>query len=525
MEEKLFIGLDFGSDSVRAVLVDSCGRERASCVNKYRRWSEGKYSDATQSQFRHHPLDYLESMETVLKGVLDGQPKELVKGIGVDATMATPCAVDRDGVPLALHDEFAEDPDAMFILWKDHTALPEADRINQVAREWRNGPDYLMYCGGIYSSEWFWSKILHVLRHSPAIREAAFSWVELNDWIPGELTGNSSPLTMARNRCAAGHKAMWNAEWGGLPSEEFLTAVDPLLAGLRSRLYSTTLTMDKAAGTLSRKWAEKLSLPETVTVAVGGGDAHIGTIGAGIEPGTMVMVIGTSACEMIVAPSVTKCVKGICGQVEGSIVPGLTGLEAGQASFGDVFAWFKRLLEWAGPVSLSDLERDALAVRPGESGVIALDWFNGRRTPFASEACRGALFGLNLGSTAPMVYRALVESVAYGVRAIVDRFVEEGIAIERLMALGGIAQKSPLVMQTCADVLKRPIGVIAGGETCGLGAAIFAAVASGTFPDVPSAMASMAAPIERTYSPNPANGAIYDRLYQEYLEKGKAIYP
>ncbi|MBP5640885.1 MAG: ribulokinase [Victivallales bacterium] len=524
MEEKLFIGLDFGSDSVRAVLVDSNGRERASSVSKYRRWSEGKYSDAAQCQFRHHPLDYLESMEFVLTEVLKGQPRNCVAGIGVDATMSTPCAVDRDGVPLALHDEFADDPDAMFVLWKDHTALTEAERINQVARDWKKGPDYLMYCGGIYSSEWFWSKVLHVLRHSSTVRKAAFSWVELCDWIPAVLTGHSSPLTMARGRCSAGHKAMWNAQWSGLPSEEFLTAIDPLLSGLRERLYSETSTMDKVAGTLSRKWSEKLGLPETVTVAVGGGDAHVGTIGAGIEPGKMVMVVGTSACHMLVAPSVSKCIRGICGQVDGSIVPGLTGLEAGQASFGDVFAWFKRLLEWSRPVSLADLEREAVAIRPGESGTLALDWFNGRRTPFADEQCRGAFCGLNLGTTAPMMYRSLVDGVSFGTRAIVDRFAEEGIAIERVVALGGIAQKSPLVMQTLADVLNRPIGIIAGGETCGLGGAIFASVAAGAFPDVPTAMKSMAANIETTYVPDPSNVVVYDTLYQKYLDFGKRLY-
>ena len=524
MEEKLFIGLDFGSDSVRAVLVDEKGREKASSVSKYKRWSEGKFSDAAQNVFRHHPLDYLESMESVLTEVLNGQKRELVTGIGVDATMSTPCVVDRDGVPLALHDDFADDPDAMFILWKDHSSIAEAERINQVSREWKNGPDYLMYCGGIYSSEWFWSKVLHILRHSEAVRKAAFSWVELCDWIPAVLTGNTSPLTMARSRCSAGHKAMWNAQWGGLPSEEFLTAVDPLLSGVRERLYSDTLTMDKAAGTLSPQWAKKLGLPETVTVAVGGGDAHTGTIGAGIEPGKMVMVVGTSACDMLVAPSVNKCIRGICGQVEGSIIPGLTGLEAGQGSFGDVFAWFKRLLEWAGPVSLADLERDALNIPPGKSGIVALDWFNGRRTPDADESCRGALLGLCLGSTAPMVYRALVESVAFGARAIADRFNEEGIPIERIVALGGIAQKSPFVMQTCADVLNRPIGIIAGGETCGLGGAIFGAVASGVFPDVPTAMKSMAADVERTYVPEPENVAVYDRLYLDYLAAGRKIY-
>ena len=343
--EKLLIGLDFGSDSVRSVLVTENGEQLATCVHNYARWAEGRYCDAANNRFRQHPLDYLEGVEAVIKGALKGQDASRVAGIAIDTTGSTPCAVDRDGTPLALKPEFADNPNAMFILWKDHTAIAEAARINEYAASW-GGTDFRIYEGGIYSSEWFWSKILHTLKADPEVRAAAYSWVEHCDWITGELAGRTEPLTMVRSRCAAGHKAMWHASWGGLPSEEFLAGVDPLLAGLRDRLYTETCTADVPVGTLSPKWAAKLGLSTDVVIGGSAFDCHFGAVGAQIQPYELVKVIGTSTCDILVAPEIPQCVKGICGQVDGSVVPGLVGLEAGQSAFGDVYARDRRTLSF-----------------------------------------------------------------------------------------------------------------------------------------------------------------------------------
>jgi len=514
---KLTIGLDFGSDSVRAVLVDAAqGEILGSCVHNYKRWSQGKFSNAQESRFRQHPLDYLESMEIVIKGVLAYcNPAEII-GIGVDTTGSTPCAVDRNGVPLAMHSDFADDPDAMFILWKDHTAIKEADDINRHSRTWGR-IDYTMYEGGIYSSEWFFAKILHTLRVNEKVRNAAFSWVEHCDWIPGELTGNTDPLTMPRSRCAAGHKALWHESWDGLPPEEFFAGLDPLLSGLRARLFTETKTADNSVGTLCKKWADKLGLSEKIVVSGGAFDCHFGAVGAGIEPYQLVKVFGTSTCDIIVAPKVESCVHGICGQVDGSVVPGMIGLEAGQSAFGDIYAWFKNFLGYAGEVSLSKLEEEAKELPIDPNGILALDWFNGRRTPDANQYLKGAIFGLTLGSTAPMVYRALIEATCCGARHITQRFIEEGVPVNSVVAIGGIARKSPFIMQTCADILNMPIKVAKSDQVCALGGAMFAAVAAGIYPDTHTAMAKMNSGFDAVYNPIPQNVALYEQLYQRYL--------
>lgn len=520
--EKLLIGLDFGSDSVRSVLVTENGEQLATCVHNYARWAEGRYCDAANNRFRQHPLDYLEGVEAVIKGVLKGQDASRVAGIAIDTTGSTPCAVDRDGTPLALKPEFADNPNAMFILWKDHTAIAEAARINEYAASW-GGTDFRIYEGGIYSSEWFWSKILHTLKADPEVRAAAYSWVEHCDWITGELAGRTEPLTMVRSRCAAGHKAMWHASWGGLPSEEFLAGVDPLLAGLRDRLYTETCTADVPVGTLSPKWAAKLGLSTDVVIGGSAFDCHFGAVGAQIQPYELVKVIGTSTCDILVAPEIPQCVKGICGQVDGSVVPGLVGLEAGQSAFGDVYAWFKRLLGYAGDISLPKLEAEAAAIPPGSTGVMAVDWFNGRRTPDANQHLTGAIFGLNLGSTAPMVYRALAESTAYGARAIVERYRSEGVPVNAVAAIGGISRKSSFVMQLCADVFNLPIKVAAADQACALGAAMFAAVAAKVHPDLAAAMEKMGSGFDKVYEPDPAAVPVYEKQYQRYLAFGKLL--
>jgi L-ribulokinase len=546
---KFVIGIDYGTDSVRALVINAeTGKEEASAVSYYSRWAEGKYCSPGKYQFRQHPLDYIEGLEAAVKGALAQLPdavNDAVIGIGIDTTGSTPCAVDRDGTPLALREEFKENPNAMFVLWKDHTAVKEAEEINCAAKNW-GGIDYTKYEGGVYSSEWFWSKILHILREDPLVREAAYSWVEHCDWIPALLTGTASPERIKRSRCAAGHKAMWHEEWGGLPSADFLARVDPLFCGIRERLFENTYTADVKVGELTPEWAARLGLKPGIAVAGGAFDAHMGAVGGGITEGALVKIMGTSTCDIMIAPPEvigTKQVAGICGQVNGSVAPGMIGLEAGQSAFGDVYAWFRRLLLWpfdaitAKSALLSpevgaglreefesgilrQLEAAAAQIGIEAGGVVALDWLNGRRTPYADQTLKGAIMGLNLGTTAPQVYRALVEATAFGAKAIVDRFREEGVVISEVIALGGIAKKSDLVMQITADVFDMPIKVARSEQACALGAGMFGSVASGLYASVAEAQSRMSGGFSRTYRPNPENVAKYRELYQQYLQMG-----
>ncbi len=544
-DKRYVIGLDYGTDSVRTLIVDAMnGEEIATAVHNYSRWSEGKYCDSTNNRFRQSPLDYIEGLEATVRESLAQAPPgtaDKIAGISIDTTGSTPVAVDKAGTPLGMLDEFADNPNGQFILWKDHTAVAEADEINETARTW-GGADFTMYVGGIYSSEWYWAKMLHVLREDEKVREAAFSWVEHCDWMTALLTGDTNPLTIKRSRCAAGHKAMWHESFGGLPSEEFLTALDPLLAGVRERLYSETFTSDVKAGGLSAEWAKRLGLPAGIAVGVGAFDAHMGAVGAEIRPYVLSKVIGTSTCDMLVAPMEEmggKLVRGICGQVDGSVIPGMLGMEAGQSGFGDIYAWFRDILMW--PVkqfgghtdsSIDDklaakiipaLSAEAEKLSAGETGVLALDWMNGRRTPDANQNLRGAIAGLNLGSAAPAIFRALVEATAYGSKKIVDRFESEGVPIKGVIALGGVAKKSPFVMQVLADVLNRKIEVAQSEQACALGAAMFAATASGLYDTVEGALDAMGSGFEREYLPDSSNAKIYEKLYEEYSDFGTYI--
>ena len=538
------IGVDFGTDSVRSVVVDAFnGRELSSAVHGYTRWKGGQFCDPARNQFRQHPLDYVEGLEKSVKHAMAKLPKkaaERISGLSVDTTGSTPCAVDETGTPLALTKGFERNPNAMFILWKDHTAVQEAEAVNSVAKTWR--VDYTQYVGGVYSSEWFWAKMLHVLRQDPAVRDKAYSWVEHCDWIPALLTGSAHPTVLKRSRCAAGHKAMWHESYGGLPEDAFLAAVDPLLRGLRARLFRNTETSDKAVGRLTPEWAKRLGLPPDTVVGVGAFDAHMGAVGAEIEPYVLSKVMGTSTCDMLVAPLEElggKLIRGICGQVDGSIIPGMLGMEAGQSAFGDVYAWFSHVLagsleslvnrsrlldaktkkalnkELSGKMVL-ELTSQAAQLPIDENGVLALDWMNGRRTPFANQALKGALSGLNLGSDAPRIFRALVEATAFGAKKIVDRFVDEGLPIRGIIALGGIPKKSPFVMQVMADVLDTTIRVARSEQACALGAAMFAAVVAGIHPTVERAQKAMGNGFEKEYRPIPQNARQYKTIYEKY---------
>lgn len=537
------IGVDYGSDSVRSVLVSEEGEEIASSVHYYERWKAGKYCNASKQQFRQHPLDYLEGLEITLKeviGILPESERGNVKAISVDTTGSTPCAVNAEGTPLALTPGFEENPNAMFVLWKDHTAIKEANEINELSRSW-GGPDYTKYVGGIYSSEWFWAKMLHVLRDDESIQKAAYSWAEACDWIPYALTGEKDVTKMKRSRCAAGHKAMWHEEFDGLPSEEFLTKLDPLLAGVRGRLYEDTYTSDVAAGTLSAEWAEKLGLSEEVVIGVGAFDAHMGAVGGNIQPNYLVRVMGTSTCDMIISPEEEvgdNLVKGICGQVDGSIIPGYIGLEAGQSGFGDVLAWFKNvlmgpfkdavmasevisddkkaaLIEEAEGSMLARLSEQAMAIDE-DTGITALDWVNGRRTPDANQMLKAAIEGMDLGSDAPRIFKALVEGICFGSKMIVDRFRDEGVRIDGVIGMGGVAKKSPFMMQTLANVLDMPIKVSESLQTCALGASVFAATAAGMFESVDVARENMASGFESEYQPQPEKVEAYKAVYDRY---------
>lgn len=553
MSDDVFvIGLDYGTDSVRSVVVNAnSGEEICSVVFEYPRWKAGNYCDPARNQFRQHPLDYVEGLEYTIVEALKLAPAgtaDKVRAIAIDTTGSTPVAVDDSGIPLALKPGFEENPNAMFVLWKDHTAVKEAGEINETARSW-GGTDFTQFEGGIYSSEWFWAKILHVLREDATIRGAAYSWMEHCDWIPALLTGNQDLHSIKRSRCAAGHKAMWHESWDGLPAEEFLTRLDPLLAGLRDRLFTETDTSEKSAGTLSAEWAGRLGLPENVVVSVGAFDAHMGAVGGGVKPYYLTKIVGTSTCDMLTAPMDEfgdKFVRGICGQVDGSIVPGMLGMEAGQSAFGDIYAWFKQVLMFPVEVLigssdlidaetrekliqdtedrlLPELTRAAEQVAIDESGIVALDWMNGRRTPDANQLLKGAITGLNLGSDAPKIFRALVEATAFGAKIIADRFTDEGVPIEGVIALGGIPKKSSFVMQVLADVMNRPILVTRSEQACALGAAMFAAVAAELYPSVEDAQKAMSSGFEQEYHPVEENAKKYQILYEKYKTLGHII--
>lgn len=547
----IVIGIDYGTDSVRSVIINSNnGKELGSAVVNYPRWKKGKYCDPSTNQFRQHPLDYIEGLEQSIKKALKGAPKGTaakVIGIAVDTTGSTPVAVDKKGTPLAMKKAFAENPNAMFILWKDHTGIQEAAEINQLCA--KSKIDYSKYEGGIYSSEWFWAKILRTLRVDKKIRKAAYSWVEHCDWIPFLLTGGKDIHKMKRSRCAAGHKALWHEDFDGLPPNRFFKKLDPLLDGLRDRLFTKTYTSDESAGNLSKEWAARLGLSTNVVVAVGAFDAHMGAVGGEIAPYHLCKIMGTSTCDVLVAPMEDigdNLVKGICGQVDGSVIPGMMGLEAGQSAFGDVYAWFKDLLSWTldevvGKSKLLDrslkkqlieeateriipqLTKAAAKLDPGTTGVLALDWLNGRRTPDANQALKGAITGLNLGTDAPKIFRALVEATCFGAKKIIERFEEEGIPIKGVIGLGGVAKKSPFIMQTMADVLNQPVKIAKSEQTCALGAAMFAATAAGHYDTVSDAMDKMGAGFQKVYLPNPKHAKIYAQLYQEYLAFGELI--
>ena len=545
------IGLDYGSDSVRAVLIDTQnGAELASEVFWYPRWKKQQYCNPGINQFRQHPLDHIEGIEFTIRSVISqsGINPESIESICVDTTGSSPLPLNEDGIPLALTDSFKDNPNALMILWKDHTSVKEANEINELARNW-GGEDYTKYEGGIYSSEWFWAKVLHITRKDKAVKEAAHTWMEHCDYMTYLLVDNQDLETFKRSRCAAGHKAMWHESWNGLPAEEFLSQLDPYLAELRGNLYNETYTSDEVAGHLNEEWASKLGLTTKTVIAVGTFDAHSGAVGAKVDKHALVRVMGTSTCDIMVADQDVigdSCVKGICGQVDGSVIPGFIGLEAGQSAFGDVLAWFKSVLQW--PIDnlvmtssiLSDDQKvklqdeieanfiRTLAVQaeqiPLEEAVpIALDWVNGRRTPDANQELKAAISGISLGTKAPHIFKALVNAICFGAKMIVDRFQDEGVKIDAVIGIGGVARKSPFIMQTLANVLNMPIKVAESDQAPALGAAIYAAVAAGVYENVIQASKVMGSDFEAEYFPQANQVKKYADLMEAYKTLGEFI--
>ena len=522
------LGLDYGTNTIRALIVDTAnGREVATAVWGYEHGEAGVILSRDPNLARQHPADYLKGAEITIAKAIAGAKKNVrgfkpdqVVGIGVDTTGSTPLPVDANGQPLAFDRRFAKNPAAMAWLWKDHTGVAEAAEITELAMTIR--PQYLAKCGGTYSSEWFFSKILHCLRTAPDVFNAAYSWVELADYVPAALTGTEHPDRLTVGVCAAGHKAMYNDNWGGYPDQEFLGQLDPKLAGLRDRLRLKAHAIDRSVGGLSERWAQKTGLKAGIPVAVGAFDAHLGGVGSGIQPGTLVKIIGTSTCDMMVSPVGRDLadIPGLCGVVNGSILPGFYGLEAGQSAVGDIFNWLVNYLQPGGkkPGSHEELTKGAAKLKPGESGLLALDWNNGNRTVLVDQRLTGLLIGQTLYTTPAEIYRALIEATAYGALRIINRFEEYSVKVERVVNCGGIAEKSPLVMQIYADVIGRPMKISRSAQTCALGAAIAGSVVAGAHRDFASAQKAMTGLKPREFKPDPQAHAVYKQLYALYKE-------
>lgn len=524
---KYSIGLDYGTNSVRCVIVDTAnGRELGTCVYEYETGQAGILLDpADHNVARQNPADYIKGVEVTVAGAIaqarradPGFDPKSVVGIGVDTTGSTPLPVDRSGTPLAMLDAFKGNLNAQAWLWKDHTGYAEAAEITELAK--RDRPQYLAKCGGTYSSEWFFSKILHCLRADPAVFDAAYTWVEHADWLPAVLTGTDHPDQIRRCRCAAGHKAMFNDSWGGYPDAEFLSDLDPKLAQLRKTLGDRTCAVDQAAGKLTPAWASKLGLPAGIPVAMGAFDAHLGAVGSGIKSGVLVKIIGTSTCDMVVSPSSTTLpdIPGICGIVDGSILPGYYGLEAGQSAVGDIFNWFVNYIQPGGKEngSHASLTERAAKLKPGQSGLLALDWNNGNRTILVDQRLTGLLVGQTLHTKPEEIYRALIEATAFGALTIINRFEEYGVKISEVVNCGGIAEKNAMLMQIYADVTGREMKISRSAQTCALGSAVAAAVVGGAYPSYEKAQAAMCGIKEQTFKPIPAHHKVYQKLYKLY---------
>jgi len=525
------IGLDYGTNSVRCLIVNvKNGDEIAACVFPYPSGKNGIIIDSADANVaRQNPADYLKGIEVSVKGAIAAAKKndkkfsaDKIIGFGVDTTGSTPIPVDKDGTPLSFNPKFKNNPNAMAWLWKDHTSYKEAAQITALAKKMH--PEYLAKCGGTYSSEWFVSKILHCLNIDKKVFDAAYTWVECADYIPAVLVGDTTPENIKCSRCAAGHKAMFSEEWGGVPAKSFLAKLNPKLGALRDRLYKHTYAIDTAAGKLSKQWANKLGLPVGIPVAVGAFDAHLGAVGSGVKNGTLVKIIGTSTCDILVAPKKGKLkdIPGICGIVDGSVIPDMWGFEAGQSAVGDIFNWYVDYIQPGGKINGSheELTNKAVKLRPAQSGLLALDWNNGNRTILTDPRLTGIILGLTLHTKPEEIYRALIEATAFGALTIFNRFEEYGVKINEVINCGGIAEKNPMVMQIYADITGREMKVSRSSQSCALGSAIAAAVVagkkSGGYDNFAAAQKAMCGVKPKTYKPIAKNQKVYAEMYKLY---------
>lgn len=520
------IGLDFGTNACRAIVVACAdGRVAGTGVSHYHSGDHGVLTHPSDPHVaRQNPADYIGSLGEAISAALadasrsPGFSRDRVIGIGAAATGSTPLPIDAQARPLAIDPRFESDLAALAWLWKDHTASDEAAAITAIARE--HAPEYLAPIGGTYSSEWWWSKIWKCLKVAPEVFDAAASWVELSDFVPAVLAGTDNPRDIVRSVCAAGHKAMYADTWGGLPSKAFLTRLDPKLADLRDRLYERALAPGTPAGNLSREWARVFGLRDGIVIAMGGLDAHYGAVGAGIEAGTLVKIIGTSSCDCAIAPSMARHIPGICGLVNGSILPGYVGIEAGQPAVGDILNWAVGITGAADGAESAHgrLTREAASIQPGQSGLMALDWHNGNRSVLVDSKLTGLIVGLTLHTTPGALYRALIEATAFGARAIIERLREHGVPVERVVCCGGIAEKNDTVLQIYADVIGEPLLVAGSSHTPALGAAMAAAVTAGEHPSWLAAQQAMTPPPHRQFVPSASARAVYDDLYAIYRD-------
>lgn len=523
------LGIDYGTNSCRSLLIDlDNGAEIGSTVFQYPSGEMGVLLDPKDPHIaRQNPQDYLDGIVAVIRGALEqaaakvtGFDPAQVVGIGIDTTGSTPIPVNREGTPLGLLPEFKDNLNAMVWLWKDHTGYAEAAEITQLAHQMR--PNMIAKCGGIYSSEWFWSKILRLRRSDPQVFAAAYSFVEHCDWLPAVLAGNTNPLTLKRSICAAGHKALFSTEWGGLPDKEFLSQLDPALADLRDRLYHEAHTSDVKAGELCAEWAERLGLKPGIALSVGAFDAHMGAVGAGIKEGTLVKILGTSTCDLMISPTCKPLadIPGVCGIVDGSVLPGYYGIEAGQSAVGDLFLWLVNHLvpeSYGSTVGekFVNMEKAMEGKKPGSTGLLALDWNNGNRTVLVDVRLTGLLLGQTLHTEAHEIYRAYIEATAFGALTIIKRVEEYGVKVDEIINTGGLSIKNATLMQCYADIIDKPMKVSQSEQTCALGAAIFAATAAGAG-SLAELQAKVTAVREKVYHPIPENVAVYRELYALY---------
>ena len=529
MNPKYTLGLDFGTSSVRACILNiDTGEVVSFHVNDYSGGDCGIYSDHNNPLVaRQSPKDYLETLEKVIKNTLkhfqnlNKNPSNIV-GIGIDSTGSTPIPVAQNLNPLMFQNKFKNNLNAYAWLWKDHSALKEASLITEKAKLMR--PEYLLKCGGSYSSEWFWSKIWHCLNIDEEVFDSAYTWIEQSDFIPSVLAGIKNIEDLKRNICAAGHKAMFSETWGGLPDKDFLIELHPKLSKLRDSLYDRAYSFDQVLGHLSNEWSLRTGLPKGIPISVGALDAHVGAIGAGVKPGKFVKIIGTSTCDIMVFPKseTFKDFDGVSGIANDSVLPGYIGIEAGQAAVGDLLDWWvRKVLKREADYHL-ELTRKASKIKAGDSGLLALDWNNGNRNILADQNLSGLILGQTLGTQDYEIYRSLIEATAYGALKIIKLIETKGIVIDEVIATGGIGHKNKLFMQIYADVFGIPVRLVSNVNAVSVGAAIMGAItyknANEKDIDISYLVDKLSVKSRVVFKPNLSENKSYKKLFKLYSD-------